>query len=297
MSASQLDLDRGLGPAREVRLSAGPIRYRERGEGPPVLLVHGLLVNAAHWRKVVPRLNGVRSITPDWPLGSHELPMNDGADLSPPAIADLIAEFMDTLELDDVTLVGNDTGGALCQLVVTRRPERVGRLVLCSCDAYEVFPPALFKPLVAAARIPGAVGVIARTMHPAAARRLPLGYGWTAKRLLDQELVEHYLRPLRGDGAIRRDAARFLAGSSSDQTLDAAARFGEFDRPVLVAWGADDRFFDVSLGERLAAAFPRARFELIEDAATFVTEDQPERLAGLIDAFVREDAPERQPVA
>ena len=122
------------------------------------MFVHGALVNADLWRKVVPGLaKDHRCIAPDLPLGSHQRAMPADADLSPPAAAKLIADFIAALDLDGVTLVGNDTGGALCQLVVTRHPERIGRLVLTNCDAYDKFPPSIFKLLFLAANIPGFV--------------------------------------------------------------------------------------------------------------------------------------------
>src|SRR5262245_13938756 len=117
-----------LGVERTVELSAGTVAYRERGEGSPVVFVHGVLVNADLWRKVVPAVSERhRCIAPDWPLGAHSRPMRAGADLSPTGVADLIAEFLAALDLEDVTIVANDTGGALTQILLTRHPERIGR--------------------------------------------------------------------------------------------------------------------------------------------------------------------------
>src|SRR3954454_18378020 len=125
-----MSISEALGEQHEVNLPQGTIRYRDRGQGPPIVFVHGALVNGDLWRKVVPELaKDFRCVTPDLPLGSHEIPMPANADLSPPAVAKLIADFLAALDLTDVTLVGNDTGGAMCQLVVTSHPERIGRLV------------------------------------------------------------------------------------------------------------------------------------------------------------------------
>ena len=145
-----------LGPAQTLDLGGGRrIRAHVTGEGPPIVFVHGALVNANLWRKVVPRLDGFTRVTLDLPLGSHLEPMPKDADLRPPALADLIADSLEALELTDVTLVGNDTGGGLCQIVATRRPERIGALVLTSCDAFDNFPPRFFRIVLAPARIPG----------------------------------------------------------------------------------------------------------------------------------------------
>jgi pimeloyl-ACP methyl ester carboxylesterase len=281
-----------LGQQHEVQLPQGTITYRERGTGEPIVFVHGLLVNGDLWRKVVPSLaKDFRCITPDWPLGSHELPMNADADLSPPGLAKLIADFLAALELENVTLVGNDSGGALSQIVVTEHPDRVGRLVLTPCDAFEVFPPRMFKYLSVVPRIPGAMFQLAQSMRIRAVRRLPIAFGWLTKRPLEREISDSYVRPSISSGAVRRDTAKFIKGVSPEYTLAAARKLEHFDRPVLLAWARDDRFFSLELAQRLASVLPNARLEVIEDARTFVSEDQPERLAELIAAFAREPAP------
>jgi pimeloyl-ACP methyl ester carboxylesterase len=272
----------------EITLPQGKIRYREAGTGAPIVLVHGLLVDGELWREVIPRLaRDFRVIAPDWPLGSQELPLEDGADLSPPALARLIADFLAALELEDVTLVGNDSGGALCQLVAVEHPERLGRLVLTPCDAYENFPPPAFRPLQAVSRVPGALAAIGQLMRLPAARRTPLAFGWVSKRA-DDALTGSWFAASRRDPRVRRQMGEFLRGMRSGYTQAAAQRFGEFTKPVLVAWAPEDRFFKLAYGERLAAAFPNARLELIEDSYAFVSLDQPERTAQLIADFARE---------
>jgi pimeloyl-ACP methyl ester carboxylesterase len=272
----------------EVRLPQGTIRYRDLGAGEPIVLVHGLLADGELWRDVAPRLAAdFRVIVPDWPLGSHHLPLEPGADLSPPGLARIIADFLAALDLENVTLVGNDTGGAICQLVAVHHPERIARLVLTPCDAYENFLPPAFRPLQALARVPGAVFLIAQSLRLSAARRLPLAYGWIMKRP-DDALTASWLEPARASRAIRAEIASILKGISPRYTLEAAERFSEFTKPVLIAWAPEDRFFKLRYAERLAGAFPDARLELIEDSYTFVPLDQPERTAELIAAFARE---------
>jgi pimeloyl-ACP methyl ester carboxylesterase len=273
----------------EVQIPQGTIRYREEGTGEPIVLVHGLLNNGLLWREVVPELaKDFRVIAPDWPLGSHELPMKEGADLSPPGLAAIVAAFLEALDLRDVTLVGNDTGGAVCQLVAVNHPERLGRLVLTPCDAYDNFLPPMFRPLQLAARLPGAVWMIAQSLRLRPARRLPFAFGWLSKRPLSPEVSDAFLAPVLRDRRIRREVAAVLRGISPRHTEEAARRFGEFDRPVLIAWAPEDRFFKLSYAERLAQAFPHARLELIEDSYTYVPVDQPQRTAELISAFARE---------
>lgn len=273
---------------KTVDLTQGTIAYRESGpaDGPAVVLVHGAFVDGTLWRKVVPELEGsLRCVVPDLPLGSHRTPMNTGADLTPPGLAQLIAEFIERLGLDDVTLVGNDTGGALCQLVVTRHPERVGRLVLTPCDAYENFLPPAFRYLQVLARVPGGVGMVAQSMRIPAMRRTPIAFGWLAKRPIPAEVLAAWTESLIGDAAIRRDAREVLRGISKRYTLEAATKLREFEGPTMLAWATEDRFFKPKFAERLAADIPGSRLEWIDDSRTFVSEDQPERLAGLIREF------------
>jgi pimeloyl-ACP methyl ester carboxylesterase len=277
------------GADREVRLPQGPIRYREHGEGDPVVFVHGLLVNGLLWRKVTPELaGGHRCIVPDWPLGSHGAAMDPDADLSPPGLARLIADFLAALDLQDVTLVGNDTGGALCQLVVASHPDRIGRLVLTPCDAFENFPPKMFRPLLWAAAVPGALLAAYEPMRIRALRRAPMAFGRLAKRPIDDAVLDAYVEPVLHDAAVRRDATRVLRGIHPRHTLDAAARLGRFERPVLIAWPPEDRFFPYSHAERLGRILPAARVVPVRDSLTFVPEDQPARLAELIDEHARE---------
>ncbi len=275
-----------LGRPRTADLPQGRIHYRERGSGEPIVFVHGVLVNGDLWRGVVPRLaDRYRCITPDWPLGSHSEPMKADADLSTPGVARIVADFLDALGLENVTLVGNDTGGAVCQLVVTRHPSRVGRLVLASCDAFEVYPPKPFAFLRYIGKVPGAAALVSNSLRLRALRRAPLAFGWVTSRPLPREISDSYVTPgYRAD--IRRDTKRLLNGITNEDTLRAAQRFGEVDIPVLVAWAERDKLFPQELADRLAAAFPNARRETIRDSRTFIGEDQPEQLADRIAAFV-----------
>src|SRR3954451_20963528 len=274
---------------REVQLSAGTIRYHDSGEGTPIVFVHGLLANGLVWRKLVPELEGTaRVIVPDWPLGSHTKAMKPDPDTSPRGVAQLIAEFLEALELQDATIVGNDTGGAISQVLVTERPERVGRLVLTNCDAFENFPPAMFKGMVAAAKAPGGLKALLAPMRSAVARKTPMAYGLLTKHGIPDEITEAWVRPAIDDADVRRDTIKLLKGMNKEVTLAAAERFHEFDKPVLVAWAREDKFFPVEEGRRLATLFPQGRIEEIADSRTFVSEDQPERLGGVIAEFVRE---------
>jgi pimeloyl-ACP methyl ester carboxylesterase len=278
-----------LGPAQTLDLGGGRvIRAHVTGEGPPIVFVHGALVNANLWRKVVARLDGFKRVTLDLPLGSHLEPMPRDADLRPPALADLIADSLAALELTDVTLVGNDTGGGLSQIVATRRPERIGALVLTSCDAFESFPPRFFRIVLAPARIPGMIPIAFGGLRLRPLRRLPIAYGWLTIGPIDRDAEDSYVLPVLTRGGIRRDVRKLLGGLDPTYTLDAAAKLASWDRPALIAWSEKDRFFPTEHAERLAKVIPNARLEWIAGARTFAMEDQPERVAELIGGFMRE---------
>lgn len=282
-----------LGTSHEIVLGETTLRYHESGpaDGPAVVFVHGLLVNSQLWRKVVPPLAaaGLRCIAVDLPLGSHDIP-TPKADLTPPGLAALIADFLDGLDLRDVTLVANDTGGALTQIVMTTRPERIGRVVLTNCDCFERFFPPLFAPLVATARVPGAIWLLVQLMRPAFTWRLPIAYGWLAKRAIDKPTMHNYLRPIQKQRGIRRDTGRVLRGVHRRHTLKAAELLPGFAKPVLLVWGSDDRVFPLAYGQRLAATLPDAELVPVADAYTFVPEDQPEALVDAVLRFVAQRA-------
>jgi pimeloyl-ACP methyl ester carboxylesterase len=270
----------------EVQLPQGTIRYVDEGEGPPIVFIHGALVDGRLWEPIVDRLKGrARCIAPDLPLGSHTIPMREDADLSPHGLAALIAGFLEALGLEQVTLVGNDTGGALCQLVVVRHPERVGRLVLTDCDAFEDFPPKAFRGLIKAARVPGALKTMLTPMRSRAARRLPVAYGWLLKRPIPDDVMDGWTLRALDDAGVMRDLRKVLAGIDPGLLLDNTAKLPAFDKPVLIAWSREDHFFKPEHAQRLAMVLPNARVEMLDDAYSFVSWDQPDRLAGLIDEF------------
>ena len=281
--------DPALGEARQLDLAQGRIRCFETGSGVPIVFVHGLLVNANMWRKVVPKLSpDFHCIALDLPLGSHELPMKATADLSPPGVANLMADALEALELQDVTLVGNDTGGALCQLLVTSRPERIGRLVLTSCDYRDNFPPAMFSYFKLLPPLSPLLPLLFAPMRLRALRRLPIALGWLTNQPIERRVEDSYILPVLGDRGVRADLNKMIRGIDKRLTNDAADHLKEFERPALIAWSREDRLFPLEHAEQLASDLPHARLEWIEGARTFSAEDQPERLAQLIAGFVRE---------
>ena len=283
MSVSQT-----LGPQRTVETAAGPIDYRERGEGRPIVFVHGVGVNGDLWRRVVPLLAGeFRCISPDLPWGSHSRPLRDDTDLSLPGMAKITADFMAALDLADVVLVANDTGGAVSQALVGEHPERIGALILTSCDAFEKFPPTPQRYLLLCARSRALMWLVAWTARFKAVQRLPTAYGFVTSRPMPPHVMRSFTRPVRTNPGVRRDMARMLRAVDTRYTFEAAEKLPQFDRPALVLWAADDRIFPAEHGRRLADLLPQGRFETIADSRTFIPEDQPEALASRILQFLR----------
>jgi pimeloyl-ACP methyl ester carboxylesterase len=270
--------------SEEVELPQGKIRYRDLGEGEPIVFVHGYLVDGRLWSETAEHLSAThRCILPDWPMGAHRLAMNSDADLTPPGIADLIADFLEELDLQSATIVGNDSGGAMSQVLATRRPERIGRLVLTNCDTHDNFPPSLFKLMPPLAKLPGAMTVMGLPFRIGALRRA--AFAPFAKRPIPAELIDSWMEPSQTDSAVKRDTAKFTAGMNKRYTLAAAEKLARFDRPTLFAWAPEDRIFKLEYAQRLAETIPDATLETIPDAKTFVPLDQPQRLAELIADF------------
>lgn len=277
----------------QLTLDQATIEYRVLGPDnsahPPVLFVHGILVDHTLWLKVAEVLadNGFRCILPDWPLGSHTIPVGDGAELSPRGVATMIRDLIVALELSDVTLVGSDTGGGLCQLVVDAYPEHVGRVVLTNCDAFEKFPPFPFDAAFALLRGPISIKALFAGMRVRAVRHSPIGFGLLINDP-DPAMTEAWVRPCLGDSRICRDLARLLRQVARTDLTDVAARLPRFTKPVTLVWGQADRCFTPALGRRLAAQFPNATLVEVPNAKTFVALDDPDAVVSAIEKLSRE---------
>lgn len=213
------------------------------------------------------------------------------ADLSPNGLAQIVMEFLEATELDDVTLVGNDTGGAVCQIVAAWHGERIGRLVLLPCDAFENFPPPMFRYLKPLARSRLALFLYAQGGRLPGALWLPFTFGWVSKRRWPRQISNSYSQPIR-NAAIRQDVRKMLLGLDPEQTLAAAAQLRHFNRPALLVWAREDRFFPFSDAERLASVLPHADLVPIEDSWTYVAEDQPEVLGEALASFIAGHPPQ-----
>lgn len=276
----------------EIELSAGTIEYEDTGgDGPVLVLLHGLAMDGSLWRGVVADLReDHRCIVPTLPLGAHRRPMRADADLSLRGIARLVAAFLDRLDLRNVTLIGNDTGGALVQLLICQDATRVGRVVLASCDAFNNFPPGLTgKALVLAGELsPAMFGLFMQQMRLRPLRRLPIAFGWLTMR--GDAATVQWVKPILRQPGIRHDVVRALRSVSADPDLmlEAAECLPTFDRPALVVWARQDRVMPPEHGRRLAGLLPRGSLVQVEDSYTLIPLDQPARLAHIIREFTHE---------
>jgi pimeloyl-ACP methyl ester carboxylesterase len=281
-----------LGREHRVDIPAGAISYRDRGDGSPIVFVHGVGVNGDLWRQVAPRLAAShRCITPDLPWGSHSIPLDPDADLSLPGMARITADLLEALDLDDVTIVANDTGGAVAQALVGRHPDRIGRLVLTSCDAFEKFPPTPQKYLEVMARSRLLTWIVAYTAQFKSIQRLPTAYGFVTSRAMPPDIMRSFTDPVRLNPGVRRDFRRMLRAVDTKYTFAAADGLTNFDKPALVLWAENDKIFPRDHGQRLAKLLPQGRFELITDSRTFIPEEQPDRLVSAIEDFLAPRSP------
>ncbi len=283
----------------QIELSAGTVEYRDTGgDGPTLVLLHGLMMDATLWDDVIADLcRDHRCVAPTLPLGAHRHAMREDARLSLRDIARLVTELLERLGLRDVTLVGNDTGGALVQLMAGGDTARVGRIVLASCEAFDNFPPGLTgRTLMLAGKLPPALfGLFMQQMRLRAMRRLPIAFGWLTRR--GDAATARWTKPVQQRSPIRRDTVRMLRAAAADKhiMLEAAHSLPAFGRPALVVWASRDRVMPPEHGRRLAEILPDARLVEIPDAYTLMPLDQPAEFARAVRAFVREPSSRREP--
>lgn len=263
-----------------LTLPQATIDYTEMGpvdsSRPPILFVHGALVDARLWSSVATPLaeEGFRCILPNWPLGSHTSPVTDRGVLSPQGVAELIHQFIVSQELDDVTLVGSDTGGGVCQFLIDAHPERIGRLVLTNCDAFDTFPPFPFDAVFTLMRSAVSTRALGNLMRLKALRHSPLAYGLLMNNP-DPELTASWIRPAMTDSRIAGDFAELARNIGHTDLMATAPRLHRFIKPVSVVWGQRDRCFTPELGRRLAALFPNMSLTEVPGSRTFVSIDNP----------------------
>jgi pimeloyl-ACP methyl ester carboxylesterase len=276
-----------------IELSCGTIDYQDTGgDGPVLVLLHGMLMDHTLWSEVVRELEGHRCIVPTLPMGGHRHPVADGTDLSLRGLAGIVVEFLERLELDDVALVGNDTGGALVQLVAQADCSRVSRIVLASCEAFDNLPPGLTgATLFLTGKLsPTLFGAFMQQLRLKPMRRLPISFGWLTKA--GDRVVERWFEPIFAQAGIRRDAVRMLRAVAHDRPVlnEVSKGIGTFAGPALVIWAIGDRVMPPEHGLRLAELLPQGRLVEISDSYTLIPLDQPARFAAAIVEFLTTSA-------
>jgi pimeloyl-ACP methyl ester carboxylesterase len=257
-----------------------------------IVLLHGLLMDSTLWTEVVAELAADhRCLAPTLPMGAHRLPANATVDLSLAGLARMATEFLDRLDLQDVTLIGNDTGGALVQLMIADGSRRIREAVLVSCEAFDNLPPGLTgRTLALTAKLsPRFFGVFLQQMRLRTVRRLPIAFGWLTKR--GDAVTARWMKPVLTRPDIRRDTVRMLRAVMADKKilLRTAERLADFDQPTLVVWAKSDRVMPPEHGRRLAQLLPQGQLIEVDDTYTLVPLDQPARLAQIITEFAHSD--------
>jgi pimeloyl-ACP methyl ester carboxylesterase len=272
-----------------VELTAGTIEYQDTGgSGPVLVLLHGLVMDGALWREVVDALPAdYRCVLPALPFGAHQIALNDDADLSLRGVGRIVAELLERLELRDVTLVFNDWGGAQT-MIADGLMDRVARLVLTPCEAFENYPPGIPGRIAASSgRLPGGLVLMRWTLRARPLRRLPFVYGRMSKRGVPEQVMRSWLEPL-ARREIRRDLRKYVAGARNGrrEMLAATPALASFEQPVLVLWGPEDRMMRPANGRRLADAFPHARLVEVPGSFVLMPIDQPAVVARELRKFI-----------
>ena len=266
---------------RTVQTASGRISYTEQGKGPVALFVHGVLLNAHLWRHQLAHLSDLRRCIAVDLLAHGDTEIAPDQDVSVTANATMLREFLDALGIEQVDLVGNDSGGGIAQIFAATCPERVRSLTLTDCDAQDNWPPEAFKPFLAMSAAGGLRGTLEALLRDKAVYRSPqaLGPAYEHPERLADESIEQYLRPLVRTEQRTRDLQRFLAAFDNRHTRAIEARLKTLQAPTLIVWGTDDVYFDVKWSHWLAGTIPgtRRRVEL-KDARLFFPEERWEEL-------------------
>lgn len=270
--------------------AAGLMYSDTGGDGPVVVLLHGVLMNGNLWEEVVEGLRDrYRCIVPELPFGAHRTPMPDDAELDLESLAKMVAEFLAELDLRDVTLVCNDWGGA--QLVVSPGgSDRVAALVLVSCEAFDNYPPGLPGRLLCLnASLPGGTFLTAQLLRPRWIRHLPLTFGNMTKKRVSNDRFMSWIHPLRHDRKIRRDLDKYLRNvPKKSQLLAWAEQQRSFQGRVLIIWARGDKLMPPAHADQLAEHFDNAELVWVDDSRTLVPIDQSEVLISHLRTFLAE---------
>jgi pimeloyl-ACP methyl ester carboxylesterase len=273
---------------KSAEVTAGTIEYREEGDpdGPPVVLLHGVLMNDRQWDLALPLLpSGYRYLLPVLPLGGHRVPMREDAELTMPGMVGIVADFLDALDLADVTLVVTDWGGPIF-LTDMGRDKRVAKMVICPSEAFENFPPGLpGKVTWLVTRTPLTVSIAMRQLRIGWIRKQYLMFGMMAKKPIPQRIAAGWFEAALQDKRIRRDLIKYCRTKFAKADLvRATERMSDFDGDVLVLWSHNPVMPDSHATQLTDLTGGTLRY--VDDANVLIMLDAPEQTAREIGAFL-----------
>jgi pimeloyl-ACP methyl ester carboxylesterase len=300
LSATTAAGNKSLPVRRSVQTASGRISYVEQGTGPVALFVHGVLLNSHLWRHQLADLSDIRrSIAVDL-LAHGDTEITPNQDVSVTANAKMLKEFLDALNIDQVDLVGNDSGGGISQIFAALYPERVRSLTLTDCDTHDNWPPEAFKPFLAMVAGGGLRGTLDAMLADKSIYRSPqaLGPAYEHPEQLSDDSIETYLRPFVKNSQRTHDLERFLAAFDNKHTLAIEPQLKTLKAPTLIVWGTDDVYFPVKWSHWLAENIPGTRRRVeFKDARIFFPEERWEEFDNELRAhwlLVEEQAPKKE---
>jgi pimeloyl-ACP methyl ester carboxylesterase len=263
---------------KHARTRFGEIAYTERGKGPAALFVHGVMLNGYLWRHVIDRVADMRRCIAIDLMAHGATRISADQDVSFTAQAEMLAAFCDSLGLDQVDLVANDSGGGIAQIFAAHHPGRLRTLTLTNCDAHDNWPPKAAEPLWNAA-MQGHLGDIGRRLlGDVDAARTGFANVYEHPERISAETFQTYLAPLFADRQAIRNLERWFASSHDcSQTVVVEPLLRRLDAPTLIVWGTADIFFPVKWAYWLRGAIPGARQVVeLEGAKLFFPEERPD---------------------
>lgn len=243
---------------RTVETPSGSISYVEHGSGPVALFVHGVLLNGYLWRHQLAQLGDLRRCIAVDLLAHGNTEISATQDVSVTANAHMLAQFLDALKIDQVDLVGNDSGGGICQIFAALYPQRIRSLALTNCDAHDNWPPEPFKPFVAMVAAGGLPDTLNAMLADKSIFRSPgaLGPAYERPEAVSDDTIETYLRPFTRSAQRTRDIERFVNAFDCRHTVEIERQLGQVQAPTLIAWGTDDIYFDLKWSHWLEKTIP-----------------------------------------
>jgi pimeloyl-ACP methyl ester carboxylesterase len=279
----------GAPGTHSVQLTSGRISYAEAGSGPVALFVHGVLLNSHLWRHQLAGLADVRCCIAVDLLAHGDTEIDPAQDVSVTANARMLTELVDALGVDQVDVIGNDSGGGIAQIFAATNPDRVRTLTLTNCDTHDNWPPEAFRPFMEMAAAGDLASTLNAMLSDKAVYRSPdaLGPAYERPETVSDDDIDTYLQPFVRSAQRTRDLQRFLAAFDNRHTVAIESQLRQLHAPTLIAWATDDVYFPVKWAYWLADAIPGAKPPVeIPGARIFFPEERPETFNQLLRAHL-----------